>query len=275
MTAAEKSSSRRPSIRNAAPLLVRSGQPVSIPGPICHAHLERVSASFTFGRAGQLKQLLLWLGERALSPNPAAPSEKEIGVVALGRPDFDPQTDSIVRKEMGRLRDRLARYYSSEGAKDDLRICLTGGYLPTFERRKGFRPEGGRPCWLVLPFRSHSELGDESECLLDELLMELGSSGDLDLVAPTTALAYRGRSGDVRQFAAECHAHVVIEGSLRRRDRDMEGMAWMVDGENGTAQRHQRFSGLNAEAIAKKVAVWLLSDAGPPAQLPSSESTQK
>jgi adenylate cyclase len=53
----------------------------------------------------------------------------------LGRPDgFDPQTDPIVRVEATRLRRALDRYYTTEGAKAELRIVMPrGGYAVEFE----------------------------------------------------------------------------------------------------------------------------------------------
>ena len=48
--------------------------------------------------------------------------------------DFDPQTDSIVRVEMGRLRRTLEFYYATGGAGDPVRICFEkGSYRPSFQ----------------------------------------------------------------------------------------------------------------------------------------------
>lgn len=55
----------------------------------------------------------------------------------LGRgADFDPQSDSIVRVEMGRLRTALDLYYASEGAEDSVRFEIAkGGYRPKIAAR--------------------------------------------------------------------------------------------------------------------------------------------
>src|ERR1019366_2614085 len=111
----------------------------------------------------------------------------------LGRKDFDPLTDSIVRKEVGRLREKLARYYLLEGLNDEIRIVADGGYLLGFEWRGTVGQVHGGPCWLVLPFRSNADTGEHVEQLLEELLIRLGERSQLELLAPTTALAYRGR----------------------------------------------------------------------------------
>jgi len=61
-----------------------------------------------------------------------------IGVEALGRnTSFDPKSDSIVRVEAGRLRERLRSYYEGEGEADSVLISLPKGkYVPEFSVRR-------------------------------------------------------------------------------------------------------------------------------------------
>jgi tetratricopeptide (TPR) repeat protein len=48
---------------------------------------------------------------------------------------YDPKTDSTVRVEAGRLREKLRRYYQQHGAGDPIRITIPrGAYVPQFER---------------------------------------------------------------------------------------------------------------------------------------------
>ena len=50
------------------------------------------------------------------------------------RPEnFDPQTDSLVRKEMSRLRGKIRDYYGKEGRDDAVRIRNKDAYHLTFE----------------------------------------------------------------------------------------------------------------------------------------------
>jgi adenylate cyclase len=58
-----------------------------------------------------------------------------IAIDVLGRSaDFDPQSDSIVRVEMGRVRQALDLYYATQGANDPVRIKFEkGSYRPKFE----------------------------------------------------------------------------------------------------------------------------------------------
>jgi TolB-like protein len=186
--------------------------------------------------------------------------EKEIAAAVLGRKDFDPLTDSIVRKEMGRLREKLSRYYLVEGLQDEIRIIAGAAYLLGFEWYGTAGQGSERPCWLVLPFRSNADTDEHVEQLLDELLIGLGEGSELELLAPTTALAYRGRTGDVRQFAAECRADFVVEGSLRQHESSIEATAWLVDGQSGRAQRFKRIRASDVVSVARLATAWLLEE---------------
>lgn len=231
--------------------------PEPVPVPLCRAHLDKIAGSVTFGRAEQLRNFLQWLGERSLADRPSAPSEKEIAAAVMNRKDFDPQADSLVRKEMSRLREKLSRYYMSEGRQDEIRVTTGGGYLLGFIR-PGNVNRG--TSWLVLPFRSNPEMADHVEQLLEEILFGLYERGKQELVAPTTALNYRGRAGDVRIFAAECRADFVVEGSLRRRDNLIEATVWLVDGQSGHARRSRRIIGSDASDVARLATGWLVED---------------
>jgi TolB-like protein len=238
----------------------REGPPAQVPDQFCRAHLERVTSSATFGRAEQLRRLLGWLGERALAPGSRPPTEKEIGETILRRRDFDPQTDSLVRKEMSRLREKLVQYYAREGARDRVRICHRGGYMlafawagPAEEATPGF----DSPCVLVLPFRSEPDLAPKANRLAEELTVGLGQLGSATLVSPTTALSYAGRVGDVREFAAECGADYVVEGSLELCDTHLRATLWFVNGRSGRTERPARFNAPDADALARPAASWL------------------
>ena len=51
--------------------------------------------------------------------------------------EFDDKKDAIVRVEAHRLRERLAKYYATEGSHDPLIIELSpGGYIPRFIARE-------------------------------------------------------------------------------------------------------------------------------------------
>lgn len=96
--------------------------------------VTRVSSSRNFVRAPQLKNIFLYVCQRALSDPGAAIKEQEIACSALGRkPDFNPHEDNIVRVQISHLRRKLDEHFASEG-KDEP-ICITipkGSYVPIF-----------------------------------------------------------------------------------------------------------------------------------------------
>src|SRR5947208_14691874 len=104
--------------------------------------LERVLSSRCFARSEGLSRLLRFLVERQLDGRGNELKESLIGVQVYGRsPDYDPKLDSTVRSEVVRLRARLAKYYSSEGADDALIIELPkGSYVPSFRESRATTP---------------------------------------------------------------------------------------------------------------------------------------
>jgi hypothetical protein len=83
-----------------------------------------------------LQQLLQFLTAKVFEGGRTeALKEYTIGVEAFGRSDdFDPKTDTIVRVQIHRLRQKLAEYYDADGSSDPILIEIPKGhYLPSFE----------------------------------------------------------------------------------------------------------------------------------------------
>ncbi len=104
----------------------------------CQQQVQRVLRSATFRNAVTLQQLFQFLTTRAFEGGAEALKEYTIGVEAFGRPqDFDPKTDTIVRVQIHRLRQKLAEYYEADGSRDPILVEIPKGhYLPSFEAVK-------------------------------------------------------------------------------------------------------------------------------------------
>jgi len=103
------------------------------------AEIDRLVASHTLHGSESLCKLLRYLGKQAVE-HPGVPvKEYQIATEVFGRQaDFDPQLDSMVRVQAGRLRTKLAEYYNTEGAGDRLVVELPkGSYAVTFHERPG------------------------------------------------------------------------------------------------------------------------------------------
>ncbi len=104
--------------------------------------LGALLSSDTFAKSPNLAKLLSYVCDKYFQGDLDGLKEYNIGVEALGRPpDFDPTTNSIVRVEAHRLRDKLKKFYENEGKNHALMITLQAGrYAPQFVRREHFLP---------------------------------------------------------------------------------------------------------------------------------------
>src|SRR5436305_1432376 len=74
--------------------------------------------------------------ERDAASKAATTVTSLIGIEAFGKPEsYDPKQDSIVRLQIGRLRQKLAVYYQGEGAADPVLVGLPkGAFKLTFDQ---------------------------------------------------------------------------------------------------------------------------------------------
>ena len=106
--------------------------------------IDRLVSSHVLRGSESLCKLLRYLAMHALT-HPGVPlKEYEIATEVFHRPaDFDPQLDSTIRVQAGRLRLKLAEYYGSEGAEDPILVDLPkGGYVLGFHHRTGGAQKG-------------------------------------------------------------------------------------------------------------------------------------
>src|SRR6266852_2645449 len=102
------------------------------------SQVEKISNSHTLHSSESLCKLLRYLAEHALD-HPGTPlKEYQIATEVFGRPpNFDPQSDSTIRVQAGRLRLKIAEYYASEGAEDPIQVEVPKGtYVLSFHRRE-------------------------------------------------------------------------------------------------------------------------------------------
>src|SRR5664279_4456725 len=99
--------------------------------------VELLANSKTLHGSESLCKLLRYLAKHALDDPGVRLKEYQIAVEVFGRrADFDPQLDSMIRVQAGRLRGKLAEYYRSEGADDTILVELPKGtYHLEFHRR--------------------------------------------------------------------------------------------------------------------------------------------
>jgi hypothetical protein len=91
-------------------------------------HLQEILASKIFRRSAKLSLLLRHLVEPTLEGATYPVKEQVIGIEVFDRPaDWDPQTDSIVRVNVNRLRLVLTSYYARQNPPPPVRFVIPKG----------------------------------------------------------------------------------------------------------------------------------------------------
>src|SRR5215472_7210091 len=92
------------------------------------AQVERLVRSKVFETSEVHRKLLQYLADKAISGEADRLKEYTIGLEAFGKPpSYDPKHDSIVRLQIGRLRQKLAAYYQEESPADPIVVGLPKG----------------------------------------------------------------------------------------------------------------------------------------------------
>ncbi len=122
--------------------------------------LSRILASTDFDASGRNRQFLSFIVEQTIAGNADRIKAYSIATDVFQRgKDFDPQLDSIVRIEAGRLRRSLEHYYLTGGANDRVRITIPkGSYVPVFSHCEP-APVAGEPARPPAPSRRPEHKG--------------------------------------------------------------------------------------------------------------------
>ena len=118
------------------------------------AQIDRLVNSQVLHGSESLCRLLRYLAEHALEHPGSSLKEYQIATEVFGRsPNFDPQSDSTIRVQAGRLRLKIAEYYASEGAEDQVQVEIPKGtYVLSFHRRE---PKAARLQAISLSAQRH------------------------------------------------------------------------------------------------------------------------
>jgi hypothetical protein len=101
---------------------------MSVEVQVARDQVGRLIRSKTFENSEVHRRLLQYLAEKAISGEADRLKEYTIGLEAFEKPPtYDPKHDSIVRLQTGRLRQKLAAYYQTEAAGDQVLVSLPKG----------------------------------------------------------------------------------------------------------------------------------------------------
>jgi TolB-like protein len=213
--------------------------------------LARILQSRPFVQSRRRQRFLEYLVSEALAGRSDRLKGYKVGVEVFGRPEtFDPAVDPVVRIEAGRLREKLAEYYQSDGQSDPVRIDLPKGtYAPHIEFRQTSSPEAGpkrmqamaretvslvngRPALAVLPFanmgpnRDYDYLADG---FADSLITELAKVSGLFVISRHSSFAHRHSHRSLPDIAAALRVRYLIEGSVRTEKKRLRISVSLID----------------------------------------------
>ncbi|MBP7243128.1 hypothetical protein [Amaricoccus sp.] len=209
---------------------------------IVRAELARILAAPAFDASERNRQFLSYVVDEALAGRADRIKAYNVATEVFGRdPKFDPQLDSIVRIEAGRLRRSLERYYLTDGRTSSLRIDIPrGGYAPVFGN---IAPVGlprslpGAPRILVTAFEPE---GDQSAFptftrgFTRILIIALTRFTGLRIFGAETALRHPAEI-DPDAVRRECAADYLVTGQTSLGPDRFEVDVLLVEAETGRA----------------------------------------
>lgn len=196
--------------------------------------------SAVFARAPRMCQLLAFLVELKLGGRDSEISEYAIGLEVFKRDcaSYDTATDPLVRVQVGRLRDRLARYYATLSVPPSVRIAIPAGhYAPSFERSEPDPATAAGQTLEVTPLRvleRQDEYADFARGLDEEissqLFVALGAAVRLrDAVPDAVSGNAAGAPVRLRKPADREQPDRRLEGSIRVENGRVRACVRLVD----------------------------------------------
>ena len=237
------------------------------------AQMERVIGSSAFRRADVAAAFLRFAVERFVSGDIKDLKEYTIAVEVFRRPaSYDPQIDSHVRVQAGKLRQRLARYYEREGKDDTVVISLPKGtYVPDIQVR-AFPPRrrwmywstaavvlvavtfagwsvhqtGNRRMLAVIPIENatgHPSTDYIAAGIGDHVRNSFSQREDISTIGRDTMLRYEAEPGEASSIGRDVGATSVLSGRISQRGDHLSMQAELTDTRTASQIWGGRFEG--------------------------------
>jgi TolB-like protein len=152
---------------------------------------------------------------------------------------------NAVRKAIGDTGDdqKLVRTYARKGVRFVGIVRDMAGAKPATSAAPA--TPRGKPCLAVLPFVNLSgDPGEEyfADGITEDIITELCRNRGFDVIARNSSFAFRA-AGDVRHIGRELRADYIVQGSVRRANRNLRVTAQLSETEHGRqiwAERYER-----------------------------------
>lgn len=206
------------------------------PDPIgVQAQLDRMVGSDEFEASNRNRMFLQFVVEETLAGRQELIKAYVIATSVFGRgADFDPQIDSIVRIEAGRLRRAIERYYLTAGRADPIVISIPkGSYVPVFYLSEAI----GEIVPLPVPQQSSSSHKLTTSILVPGFEEEANQSAHPNVNRGFTRRVVAGlsRFTDLSVFGQKTAA---VPGGQPRGDADNQDFDYLVIGGTTISQTH-------------------------------------
>ncbi|OGT81046.1 MAG: hypothetical protein A3H91_17275 [Gammaproteobacteria bacterium RIFCSPLOWO2_02_FULL_61_13] len=214
------------------------------PPEAIRTQVERITASDVFRRADRQCRFLRYVVDHSLAGTTDRLKGFTIGLDVFDRDSsFDPNLDSIVRVEAGRLRTKLRDYYQDPGRQDPILIDLPrGSYAPSISRREEqAAPLEGRIARravrgsiAVLPFRNLSDAAEQEyfcDGLTDTVITALARNRHLKVISLTSVMRYKKGQLSIPDIGAELNVAHILEGTVLHDGNQVRVSAQLIEAE--------------------------------------------
>jgi TolB-like protein len=211
----------------------------SLNTPAQQEALSSVLASCAFRSAPVMARLLKYLAKQAQPETIGRLSAYQIAVAVFDRPsDFDPQSNSLVRVNMRRLRQLLDEYYADAGANDEFRLHLaSGSYILRLLPNTVFPPQALPQLSLAVLRVENIPKDPDQEWFCDLMTLEmvhlLSQHHAIRVVVPHTNFPLPRRMGTTAKaltdFQLNCTAQVTDKGKKPPNQYHLNFTARLID----------------------------------------------
>ncbi len=211
--------------------------------------VKRILASQEFSGLRQLREFLIYVSEASFEGRSSI-EQVEIAERVLHRgKDFNPLDDASVRKHATILRQRLKRYYESEGVSDTIVVSLpVRSYVPHFEVRE----ESPKP--VVVPILEVVAPASPKKRWQLALVLALCAALTLGVIV------FRNQNPAL-DLASPRYTLITVQGDIMHEHNDLPGSAIRLGpavGEIDEVTARLRFT---PERATQQAGIFIFSDA--------------
>jgi TolB-like protein len=237
-----------------------------IEAPEVFSVLSRVLASTHFAKSQRMSRLLRFVVEKAIAGETHLLNEYAIGLEVFDRDaaTYNPGDDPIVRVQVGRLREKLQRYYANGDGRPSIRFEIPlGTYAPTIKRFRPVEQPGAQNRKLMIfPIKAISVDANAAQFALglrEELIHCLFQSLGDTVISAEAHTAPDSATGRFTPLVDAVDAGLVLEGSIRIEDAHVRVTLRLMDTESGclvwSAQFDRAINGMIATQEALALAI--------------------